>query len=470
MGNQTVDAEKQYRAAVYIRRSKDDRERRESIGSQRDLIYAFLRDKPEITVCSERIDDGYSGVSFKRPAMEEMLADIYAGKINCIVVKDLSRFGRNYIETGRYLEQIFPLLGVRFIAINDGYDSRSGESFLYQFLVPLKNLVNDAYSRDISIKVRSQLTVRCQRGDYIGPFPVYGYVRSETDRRRLAVDEKAAAVVQDIFYRKIAGYSCRQIAESLNEAGIPSPLEYKRLQGYRYSTSFQARPRALWSPQAVGRILGNEVYAGNTVQGKESTPNYKVKKRVKNPPAQWIRVENTHEAIIPLEDFLLVQNLLKKDTRIAPGQERRYLFSGKLTCKACGKNMVRRLSGRKGKKTAYYICRTHKAEPEKCPNACRVDEEELAFSIRTILGKLSAVFCGRPEAFSGKEGQRDGPGGLNHEMLAVFVEEIIAVNSKEILVRAAFCDEYQGDQNEDGGGKTAPWIGTGKLPRVPDYE
>lgn len=384
-----------YHAAIYIRISKEDGDKMESnsIASQRALIQSFLETKPDIEICSEYVDDGYSGVSFERPAIKKLLEEIKNGLINCVVVKDLSRFGRNYIETGRYIEQIFPFLGIRFIAINDGFDSASQQNQADSMIIPFKNLINDAYSRDISIKVRSQIISRYKKGDFIGAFPVYGYIRSETDKHVLEIDEYAATTVHNIFKRKIEGYSNQKIAEELNEKGILSPLEYKRMLGWTYSTSFKVYPKAKWSAQSVGRILKNEIYTGTMVQGKVTSPNYKIKKKFENPSSTWYRVENTHAAIISKEDFNLVKHLMEEDTRIAPDQKELYLFSGILKCGECYKNMIRRPLKINGKIYVYYICRTQKTDKNKCSSPHRINEKNLVNCVLEMLKYQIATIC-----------------------------------------------------------------------------
>lgn len=387
---------KLYQADLYIRLSKEDGDKAESnsISNQRDLIYSFLKDKDDIQVYEEKVDDGYSGVGFDRPAFTSMLEDVKQGKINCIIVKDLSRFGRNYIEAGRYIQQIFPLMGVRFIAINDHFDSEHMDSQTNNIILPFKNLMNDSYSRDISVKVRSQIEVRQKRGDYIGSFPVYGYFRDKERKGKLVIDSAAAEVVRDIFDMRIKGYNNRRIAEYLNEHGIPSPMEYKMLLHWRYTTSFKLKPRAKWSPMAVERVLKNEVYTGVMVQGKEKTLNYKVKKRIKVDKDEWIRVEDTHEAIIAREDFDIVQKLMLRDTRTAPDGKKLYLFSGVLRCGGCGGNMVRKKIKSAGGEYCYYICSNNKNDKSVC-SSHRIREDFLSKAVlemlRTHLSLISTI-------------------------------------------------------------------------------
>lgn len=386
--------QKIYQAALYIRLSKEDGDRMESnsIANQRELIHSFLKERDDIHVCEEKVDDGYSGVDFNRPALLELLDDVKHGKINCIIVKDLSRFGRNYIETGRYIQQVFPFLGVRFIAINDNYDSEREDSQIDNIILPFKNLMNDSYSRDISIKVRSQIEVRQKRGDYIGSFPVYGYRRDRKCRGKLVVDDVAAGVVREIFDMRMKGYNNGRIAEYLNERGVPSPMEYKLRMNWKFATSFKRNPQAKWSHPAVERILKNEVYTGVMVQGKEKTLNYKVKKRIKIRKEDWIRVENTHEAIISKEDFEVVQKLLLCDTRTTPGGKQLYLFSGLLRCGGCGCNMVRKKIRSSGKTYCYYICSGNKNDKTVC-SSHRIREDDLGQAVLEMLKAYIALIC-----------------------------------------------------------------------------
>lgn len=346
------------RAAIYVRLSKEDGDKIESdsIVNQKELILDYLKDKADIEVCSVRVDDGFSGANFDRPAFKLMLEDIRTGEIDCVIVKDLSRFGRNFVEAGRFLNQEFPLRGVRFIAINDQYDTLQKKSSSDDIVIPFKNLVNDAYCRDISVKIRSQLEVKRKKGDFIGSFAVYGYLKDPNDRHKLVVDDYAADVVRDIFRWKLEGMSQQRIAERLDDGGILSPMEYKRYCGMSYKSGFQINPKAKWTAVAIGRILKNEFYMGTLVQGKRSAPNHKIKKLLEKPHSEWVRIENSHEAIVDLEIFNTVNRLLFKDTRIAPQENAVYLFGGMLVCGDCHSNMVRNNNCRNGKTYTYYMC------------------------------------------------------------------------------------------------------------------
>ena len=306
-----------YHAAIYVRLSKEDGDisssaklESNSISNQKALILDFLKDKKDIEVVSVRVDDGYSGSNFERPAFQAMLEDIRRGIVDCVVVKDLSRFGREYIDSGKYIERLFPALGVRFIAINDNYDSLKGKNQADEIIIPFKNLINDAYCRDISIKIRSNLEIKRKKGECVTPFVAFGYRKTKTDKHKLEIDPSAGSVVQDIFKMKLQGMSQDAIANRLNELGILSPFEYKISSGSHYETGFRQKEQALWSSVTVRRILENEVYIGNLVQGKRTTPNHKVKQTYVKPEDDWIRIEKNHEPLVSDRDFEIVQRLL----------------------------------------------------------------------------------------------------------------------------------------------------------------
>ena len=350
------------RAAAYLRLSIEDGDKAESnsIGNQRELIQNFVAERPELHLVGEYADDGYTGTNFERPGFTQMMEDIQSDKINCIIVKDLSRLGRNYIEMGKYLERIFPMMGIRFIAINDNYDNANTESSdSDSIVVPFKNLLNDSYCRDISIKVRSQLDIKRRKGEFIGGYAVYGYSKDEQNKNRLVVDEYAADIVRSIYRRKLEGMSANSIADQLNSEGVLAPSEYKRLCGLNYHSGFKTGTHAKWQAIQVLRILKNEVYTGTMVQGKRQKINYKIKKIRDVDESCWIKVPNTHEAIISQRMFDIVQEVLKLDTCASKGQKIVHLFSGIVQCGDCGQNMVRCTVSKKGKKYIYLNCVTN---------------------------------------------------------------------------------------------------------------
>lgn len=363
-----------FKVAIYLRLSKEDddlscssgaKSESNSISNQRKLIYDFMKSHPELELYGEYKDDGKSGSNFDRAEFQRMMKDIEAGKVNCVIVKDQSRFGRDYIDVGKYKEKIFPKLGVRFITINEGYDSLSATSS-DDLAFTINSFVYDFYIRDISTKIRTNLTAKKQNGEYAGAFVAYGYVKDSDDKSKLVVDPFAANVVRDIFRWKIEGLSPQNIAVRLNELGIPSPAEYKRLSGSNYKTSFQTSSKAVWSHVSVRRILKNEIYLGVMIQGKRTTPNYKTKTVVTKAESEWLRVEGTHEAIISVRDFELVQELLKDDTHCRAGDVTVPVYAGRIYCGDCGAAAVRKTVSYAGKRYVYYVCNANKHNKTVC--------------------------------------------------------------------------------------------------------
>ena len=381
----------EYRAAVYVRLSKEDGDLSEgrknesnSISNQKQLIYDFLKNKPEIKIVSVRIDDGYTGTNYNRPAFQLMMDDIKAGLVNCVVVKDLSRFGREYIDAGKYIDRLFPFYGVRLIAVNDQVDTIT-KDMADEFGITVRNLFNDNYCRDISIKTRSSLKVKRRNGEYTGPFTAYGYMRSEKEHNRLVIDEYPASIVQDIFKWKLAGMNPNGIADKLNEMGILSPADYKRSQGLNYKSGFKVKPDSVWTAVAVRRILTNEIYAGNLVQGVRTTPNYKLKTYKVNAREDCCVVEESHEPLVTRKNFELVQRLLLMDTRTSPREDRVFPLAGITECGDCGSPMVKKSSICGDKVYFYYMCKNYK-EKHIC-SSHRISADKLEKTVLTVLQK-----------------------------------------------------------------------------------
>lgn len=340
-----AEGEKVWRAALYLRLSKEDGFMEEgSIRSQRELLRAFVRERPGFLEAGVYADEGFSGGSFDRPQFKRMMGDLRAGRADCVIVKDLSRLGRDYIGTGRLIQRVFPAMGVRFIALTDRYDSLTADERDKDFLVPVKNLINDAYCRDISQKVRSRQRLKREQGQFIGAFAPYGFRRDRHDRHRLAPDGETAWVVEWIFKRRLTGASILGISKELEQMGILAPSEYRRLKGERYATGFLMGPAARWSPGEVGRILADETYIGVLAQGRSEKAGYKADVRREKPKEQWARREGAHEAVVSRRDFELAGRL--QGVEIKGGGEGNP-FAGFVRCGDCGGGMIRRRSGRR---------------------------------------------------------------------------------------------------------------------------
>lgn len=351
-----------WRAGLYVRLSREDGDKEESnsIGNQRSMLQDYVAFESDIYVHDVYIDDGYSGTNFERPSFQRMMTDLKSRVINCVVVKDLSRFGRNYIEVGQYIERVFPIMDVRFISVGDALDSVKNPQTINNLIVPFKNIINDEYCRDISNKVRSSLDLKRKQGKFIGSFAPYGYRKDPADHNHLIVDVVAAGVVQSIYGWFIGGMSKLGIAKKLNKLGVCNPTTYKYRQGLHYKHSTGNSNDTLWSDSSVRRILRNRVYTGCLVQGKNRVKSYKVQVSVATPERDWIIVPSTHEAIISDELFKTVRGMFERDTRTAPNSGQLYLFSGFLKCADCGRAMNRKLYSQPSKSYSYYVCSTYK--------------------------------------------------------------------------------------------------------------
>lgn len=384
---------------------------------------------------------GYSGTNFERPDFKRMMQDIEKRNVNCIIVKDLSRFGRNYIETGRYLERIFPFMGVRFIAINDHYDSAEENDDKGRILIPFNNLINDTYCRDISLRVRSHLDVKRKEGQFIGSFAGYGYRKDPKDKNHLIIDEYAAGIVQEIFKSKLNGMSSQRIASHLNELGVLPPNEYKRANGFNYTCGFQAGLNQKWTVVSVNRILKNESYTGTLIQGKRRKINYKVKKSHDVGSENWIRVEDAHDAIISKGEFQQVQQLLELDTRTAPSQTTVYPLSGFLRCADCGQNMIRRTVTKNGKKYQYYHCSTYKNGGGCTPHM--INSEKLTESVLTAIRHQVSLLVEAEKVLSNAElasGEQIGIKILDSQITALEAE-LERYSNLKIRLYQDLCDD-----------------------------
>lgn len=409
-----IPEKKAYEAAVYLRLSKEDgdlcddsrKEESNSITNQKRLIHDFLKDRENIHVFKEYVDDGYTGSDFERPAFQEMIKDMEAGKVDLIIVKDLSRFGREYIEAGRYLQKVFPSWGVRFIAVTDHYDSLTAGRTEKNIVIPVKNFVNDAYSADLSVKIKSHLESKRENGEYTGAYVSYGFIKDKEDNNRLMIDPVAGENVKLIFQWKMDGMSNSRIAEKLNILGILAPADYKRSLGIRYKSGFQKNLYSRWSPVAVGRILSNPLCKGLVVQGRRERINHKIKKMVAKPETEQSRFFREDLALIGEKQFDTMQELLRKDTRTNPGEEGAYPFSGLLFCPDCGRQMIRRKTTHKGRQTVFYICKTYNVE--KSCTRHSIKEQELLFLVTQALKEQARMIADAKEILKAAEHAMEG--------------------------------------------------------------
>lgn len=362
--------EKIYRVVIYLRLSDDDGDSRESdsISNQRLLIQGHLHGKTEFVVVKECIDDGFTGTNFNRPGFKEMMKLIESGQADCIIVKDLSRFGRDFSGVLQYVERILPKMGVRLILVNDDYDSITPN---HDFItLRLKSFINDIYPADTSRSVRANLHAKMVDGQCVAPFAAYGLLKSPEDKHKLIPDPVARSVVYDIYHLKLRGHSLNDISRILDDRGILPPLAYKRMYlKQNLKTGFSVSGQGKWAATMVRRILMDERYTGVLIQGKTTTPNHKVKKIIHKSEDEWIRYENAFEPIIDKHVFEVVQNLMERDTR--KSSDGMALLGGVVECADCHQSMVKKSPNGMN---YYYICSTSLYEKECLPHSISVDK------------------------------------------------------------------------------------------------
>ena len=392
---QAVKAQKIYHAAAYGRLSimeTRDRKDSESLQTQMDYLCDYIAKHPDLELYDFYRDNGETGTNFERPEFQRMMDDVKANRVNCIIVKDLSRFGRDFLETGNYLEKVLPFMGVRFISINDHYDSIRADSG-DAMSIALRNLMNDIYAKDISHKVFSALDIKKQNGEFIGSYAAYGYIKSVQDKHKLLVDPVAASVVHRIFEMRKNGISVAGIARKLSEEKIPNPAYYRYLQ--RLASKEKYSKNTLWNMQTVKDILQNPVYLGHMAQGKKTTKLYAGQKQKAMPASEWIIVPNTHAPIIEQELFDEVQELKKikyEEYKSRVGKYENFktqnIFEGRIVCECCKHYMTRyKKVYCNGRKVSYtFICPRHAALLDVgCTNAGGLRESDLKDAVLHVL-------------------------------------------------------------------------------------
>lgn len=382
----------------YNRLSKEDGDKPESdsIQNQHSINQKhleYLREQGEqiesVTVYS---DDGYAGGNFKRPRYQALIRDIESGKINCIIFKDNSRLGRNYPELGRLMEDYFPQKGVRVISVLNNLDSVKDPRGYCSAIVSFSNIVNDDYIRQLSIKIKCTLTMKRERGEFIGNFAPFGYQKDPADRHRLVVDEEQAEIVRKIFDWYEDGMSASSIAKRLNAMQIMTPGDFKIRDGCKSFITHDRNSSKLhaWTTTTIATILKNEVYIGNMVQGKHKSVSYRSKKMMLTDESEWTVVEGTHVPIISDEQFAIIHERFARRTRISPGKTHVYPLSGLVSCGACGHRMNRVVS----QGYARYRCMTRTYAPDKCQCPSIKEEylEELILqTLQSLISRLVDV-------------------------------------------------------------------------------
>ena len=372
-----------YHVALYIRLSKEDETEgpSQSVTNQKSLLEEFVK-QHRLSVYDIYIDDGFSGTSFDRPDFQRMIADIEAKKINMVITKDLSRLGRDYIMTGHYMERYFPEKRVRYISLLDGIDT--GIESSANDITPFRAIMNDMYAKDISKKIKSVKRDKQRKGQFIGGKPMYGYKMHPTEKNKIVIDEEVAPIVRRIFAMALNGMSCRKIAATLNEEGIPTPATYANLP-----VGNPGPYTGLWSSERISDMLQNETYIGNMVQGRMVKVNYKSKKCLRQPREKWVIVEGTHEPLVDRETFQKVRMLVesRKHTR---SRTYDFLLKGLIFCHECGYPMATiNRKNAAGEERLFFVCRTYQRFTKAGVCTCHSIKEQTV--TEAVLAKVREV-------------------------------------------------------------------------------
>ncbi|MDF2865759.1 MAG: Recombinase [Clostridia bacterium] len=381
----TITSTKVYKVGAYVRLSREDEDTNnfesQSITNQKEFLTSYVLENGWNLV-NIYSDDGYSGTNFNRPGFEKLIEDIESGLIDMVITKDLSRFGRDYITTGYYLEKYFPEKRIRYIAINDGIDTAVDNTS--NDMTPFRAVFNDMYAKDISKKVRTSLKTKQIKGEYLGTTAPYGYNKDKESKGKLVIDEESSVYVKRIFREFLSGKSINSIKDGLIRDSLQTPSGYRRIK------NSQKWMQGVWCYTTIVRILKNEAYIGHTIQNKKQKISYKVKKQIDIPRINWIKVENTHEPIISLGDFNKVQKILQNRSYI-PNKGKPHLLSGLLFCGQCGARVTFLNRYEKGK----FNCKCIVAKNNNRLNLCDmkpVKEENIEFCLRKALVKLSKEY------------------------------------------------------------------------------
>lgn len=378
-------------ACMYLRLSREDGDSTESnsISNQRQIIKSYARDN-DFKVVAEYVDDGFSGSNFDRPKFKKMIQDLEEKKFKTIIVKDLSRFGRDYIESGKYLQKIFPEKGIRFISVNDNYDSENADVSDTHLILPIRNFINDSYCRDISMKVKSSKEIKRKNGEFIGAFAPFGYKKDSKNKHKLVVDTEVSHIIERIFNMKIDGYSSKAIADFLNSIGCVIPSKHKENSGDNHTTGFIVKD-SKWDAKMVNRIITNKVYIGVLEQGKTRKLNYKSKREVEVNEEDWIVINDSHKPIISKSIYALANKMMLRDVK--QSADIPHILSGMLYCKDCGSSMVRRKVKSKNGYNIFYICSNYNNKGDCTRHSIKEDYllDMTLFALKDYLKKYNEL-------------------------------------------------------------------------------
>lgn len=380
---------KKWKLGIYRRRSFDERleEESNSVANQKKMIDDYLVDKNDIIVYKDYVDDGYTGTDFNRPGYKKMLSDIQTGKINGVIVKDLSRLGRNYIEVGNFIDEIVPQYNLRFISINDNVDSYKNPNVMDSLEIPFKNLMNESYSKDSSKKMRTSLKASKKTGNFIGKIAPYGYLKDPEDNHKLIIDKDAAHNIKRIFELALKGKSKQEIVEELEKNNILTPSVYLK-EKYNIEVSKTSKK---WNTRMLDTILKNKTYIGSLVQCKRTRISHKTHNMVRVAEDEWVISNDKHNAIIQENIFNQVQDILYNRNVRVNKKGKFHKYTGFIKCPECGNNLYRIATKRNNIETVFYYCSTY-INTKNC-NKHYILEKELDDIVLETLNKHIQLVC-----------------------------------------------------------------------------
>ena len=430
------------RTAMYIRLSVEDNHNRgNSLDNQKLIIQDYLADKPEFEIVDTYIDNGLSGMNFDRPDFRRLLTDIEAGRVDCVIVKDLSRLGRNFIDTSYYIEQYFVTHDIRFIAVTDHFDTALEDGQHGGIMLPLKNMINEAYALDIGRKIKAQAHQAMLNGEFVGARAPYGYKKDPDNCHRLVVDEEAAAVVRQIFQWAYEQVGLLPIVKRLNEAGILPPATYKEQHGdagKNYVTGSRK-----WQTRTISMILTNRTYTGDMAQGRSKTVDHR---QLLNDPENYIIVSNTHPALVSHEVFNAVQAYRQEVRETSATKENQpytpNIYKGKVFCAHCGRSLHRQRSTRKKGPDVYVIhCLTNSRVNKKGCDGVMITETELSQTVTEILSRELIAELGNRASLSRMKNEQERERARIAKVLA---EKRCTLDNSRKMQRTLYEDHIKG--------------------------